>query len=165
MTALYRVMVNASNENAASYTLVNELMKRENITPEELDIAAKRNTYNAGFYVSSMLNQMREMGTVIPEEEAPIEMYVLSNTSNFYGASTIMYPQILKGLAERIDADLFILPSSIHECLAVSAKGKEARDLREMVHEINNTMLDQTEVLSNQVYKFTRATGSLTIAR
>ena len=41
----------------------------------------------------------------------------LTNTEKLYGASAILYPNILSYFAKRLKADLYLLPSSIHEVL------------------------------------------------
>lgn len=44
-----------------------------------------------------------------------VPMYVLSNRERLYGASCVLYPKVLHQLAKELEANLFILPSSIHE--------------------------------------------------
>ena len=44
------------------------------------------------------------------------EMYVLTNKTMLNGASTMMYYGVLESIADKIGYDLYILPSSIHEC-------------------------------------------------
>lgn len=88
-------------------------------------------------------------------EENP--MYVLTNRSSQNGAACILYPSVLKNFAERIGSDLYILPSSIHEVILIKDYEIEDVDaLRNMVKDVNRTQLAPEEVLSDQVYYYSR---------
>ena len=61
---------------------------------------------------------------------------------------------------------LTILPSSIHECLIINAEDepKDIDELREMVKEVNETVVSDQDILSNNVYIYNRITDKITIA-
>ena len=61
---------------------------------------------------------------------------------------------------------LTILPSSIHECLIINAEDapKDIDELREMVKEVNETVVSDQDILSNNVYIYNRTTDKITIA-
>ena len=94
--------------------------------------------------------------------------FAITNTHMYYGASSILYPHILKGIAERMGSDLYIFPSSVHEFLTVQVKdGDEEVDvemMKEFVRCINETSVAPEEVLSDQVYYYNKETGELSIA-
>lgn len=91
-------------------------------------------------------------------------MYVLTNAQKLYGASCILYPGLLEGISEKLNSDLFILPSSIHEIILLPAISRSYRDeLASMVYEINQTELAADEVLSSSVYYYSRAEQALSI--
>lgn len=48
-------------------------------------------------------------------DETDIHMFVLSNKYKRYGASTILYDNLLEEFAKSYDSNLYVLPSSIHE--------------------------------------------------
>ena len=61
--------------------------------------------------------------------------------------------------------DYLILPSSIHECLAIKAmEDADMEGLRAMVTDINATQVASDEVLSDNVYRYSIETGELSIA-
>ena len=92
------------------------------------------------------------------------ELYVLTNTEGEYGAAALLYPGLLQTLAENSNADLFILPSSIHEVLVMKADGAmEAKELQCIVMDINQSIVKPEEVLSNQVYRYDRESQSLSL--
>lgn len=85
------------------------------------------------------------------------DMYVLSNDSRLFGAAAILFPGELQKIAERLDNDLYILPSSIHEVLLLPVLEDVDLDcLKEMVHEVNETSIIPEEMLSDRVYIYRR---------
>lgn len=93
-------------------------------------------------------------------EENP--MYVLTNRSSQNGAACILYPNVLKDFAERMGSDLYILPSSIHEVILIKDHEIDDADaLRNMVKDVNRTQLAPEEVLSDQVYYYSRKNGKV----
>ncbi len=91
------------------------------------------------------------------------EMFILSNTQHFYGASVLLYPDVLRTLAGR-KKGFFILPSSVHEVLLLADTGRESRfELYQMVNEVNERNVPQEEFLSDNVYYFGREEGRIRI--
>lgn len=93
-------------------------------------------------------------------------MYVLTNKQKVFGAAVLLYKDVLKKVAKRLHSNLVILPSSVHEVIAVPVQNMaEAAGYESMVREINETQLEAEDVLSDQVYYYERQSGSLTIAQ
>lgn len=91
-------------------------------------------------------------------------MYVLSNCSKLNGSGCILYKNLLQNFAKKIDSDLYILPSSIHEVLIIPAKKADsAEELSAMVKEVNATQLSNEEILSDHVYYYSKETAQLTM--
>jgi hypothetical protein len=88
-------------------------------------------------------------------------MYVISNGRNYYGAASILFENVVHGLAERLDCSLDLLPASIHEFIAVPAI-HNVNGLVQMVREINAAHVSFNERLSNHVYLYDK--GSETIS-
>ena len=89
---------------------------------------------------------------------------MLSNSNGLYGASCLVYQNVLKDFADRIQADLILLPSSVHEVLLTpNLPDTSYEALSSMVTSINRQEVSPEEQLSNQVYLFSRKDGSLKI--
>ena len=89
-------------------------------------------------------------------------MYVLGNRKKLFGAAVILYDGVLEKLAEMLGSSFFLLPSSIHEMIAVPDNGApKAEELGEMVCEINATQVDPEDVLTDSVYYFSRKNRKL----
>lgn len=64
-------------------------------------------------------------------EDMPL--YVLTNTRGFYGAAAILYEGLLEQCVRKFPGDVFVIPSSVHELLLVSAEDVwSAQDMTEM---------------------------------
>lgn len=85
-------------------------------------------------------------------------MYVASNCDRLNGASVLMYPKLLRDFAERIGSDFFILPSSVHELIFLpETDDVDIEYMKTMVRDINDSEVAENEVLSDNVYFYSRA--------
>lgn len=95
----------------------------------------------------------------------PLPLYVLTNSRRSFGAVWMTDPDVLRKIADLLDDDYYILPSSVHECMVLPAALKEDADaLVQMVEDINETQVDPEEILADNVYLFSRSQGKLEIA-
>lgn len=135
------------------------------ITIDELHQIAKENTIKKLPSVfMPMLEVIRDIADTegLPSnfegetgEEGDDMMYVLTNQDKYLGAGCILYPNVLKDIAEKLKSNLFILPSSIHECIIMPDAGKfTTKTLGELVTDMNEHFLNKEEVLSNKVYYY-----------
>ena len=106
--------------------------------------------------------EMAEMmiGEIPPEQT----MWVISNKEGINGAVSMLYENELHELAENLGSDLYILPSSVHEVLAVSSDLGDPEELAQMVVEVNMQEVSLDERLSNQVYHYDKDLRKLTLA-
>ena len=81
-----------------------------------------------------------------------------------YGAASILYEDHLHELSEKLGTDLYILPSSTHEVIAISSNFGSPEELAEMVYEINMDQVDINDRLSNQVYHYDKDLRTLRLA-
>lgn len=90
-------------------------------------------------------------------------MLVISNQRNINGASCMIYTDLLKDIAEQLNADLYILPSSIHELIIVKNDHTyDKKILKEMVKDVNLTQVPLEDVLSDNVYFYSRSRLAIT---
>lgn len=92
----------------------------------------------------------------------PVDMYVLTNSQKMYGAACIFYKNVLKNFSNELNTDLFILPSSIHEVILVPVgEGILKSELSLMVQDVNREEVTESEILSNHVYVYKRASDRI----
>lgn len=91
-------------------------------------------------------------------------MYVLSNQKGINGASCILYEGVLSEFSAKINADLYILPSSIHEVILVPAlPGFSKEELTSMVQSVNEQEVPREDQLSDHIYFYSRKNGIISM--
>ncbi len=96
------------------------------------------------------------------QEKTVHRMYVLSNPEKLFGATAMLYPQVLDRFANQAGGGLYLLPSSVHEVIMIPDDGLQDKDeLLKMVTEINDTQVDPEEVLAYSVYYFDRKNSDI----
>lgn len=149
--------VNLDDEK--SVVVTNSLAKMDGISEEELYKAAMKNLRRQEFTARG-ISECLGMSAV---DDDPIT--VLTNSRLVYGANVLMRSDFLKKVADRKRDDLYLIPSSIHEVLAIPTSfGINPDELKEMVKDINSTEVSPDEVLSDTVYRYSREDGELLIA-
>lgn len=96
-------------------------------------------------------------------EADEIDMYVLTNSTGINGAGVILYPNVLKEIAEQLDTGtLYLLPSSVHEFMVLK-ECKNVEYMKELVAEANHCVVAGMDLLSDNVYKYDRRTDRVEI--
>ena len=90
--------------------------------------------------------------------------YVMTNKRRKYGASILLFEDELASVAEKMHGDFYILPSSVHEVLAVPEDLMKDQELKEMVKNINDSEVAEEEILSYTIYKYNCRTGEVEVA-
>lgn len=82
--------------------------------------------------------------------------YVLSNPDRHFGAVAMLYNGVLDDFAKALKADGFsIIPSSVHEVLLVpDVLNLSASELKDMLIDVNTSVVREDEVLSDTVYRY-----------
>ncbi len=176
LSIIYRLVTNVDKDGIESAVVRDGLAEKLGLTEEQLFKHAVENTRNIfPPTVRSMNDVMKEifMADGMPLEmvdmmlgEVPADkmMYVISNDRGINGAISMLYEDQLHTLAEKLGTDLYILPSSIHETIAVSADMGDPEELAQMVSEINMDQVSLQERLSNQVYHYDKDLRVLSMA-
>ena len=112
-----------------------------------------------------MMEVMSEMlGDAAEEIPDDVQMYILSNEKKVFGAVAMIYPDSMRNIADRLESDLYILPSSTHEVLVLPTKENKVPQLRSMVEEVNDSYVNAEEILGYNVYYYDRENKELRIA-
>ena len=89
-------------------------------------------------------------------------MYVLTNEQKTYGASLLAVPGIMGKVDQLFPEGYYILPSSIHETIILPKPcGVPAKELGEMVRDINRTQVNREERLSDCVYEYDKEKSAI----
>ena len=149
-----------SEEGIITAPLTFELIKKLGMDEEEIRNTAWRNTLLKKRAVMMPLSEVLDCEC----DEDGVTLYVLTNENMYLGAVTILYPDLLDMIADKLGSDLYILPSSIHECLLLPEhESIDGADLRSLVKKVNDSEVGEGEILSYNVYKYSRSDRSVTI--
>lgn len=98
------------------------------------------------------------------DKDTLVPMIVVTNKMKMNGAAAILFTDKLREIADSLDSDLYILPSSVHEIIIIAAdNAMTVEELKETVCYVNRNELRQEEILSDNVYKFCRSDGNVEI--
>lgn len=140
----------------------NGMFDYRGMTEEELYDLAVENIRNQKQFIS-----LAQMFAGIVGEEADLEefpMLIVRTKCKTHGAGIMLCEDVLAEVAEKFQSDLYILPSSIHEIIAIPADfGDDVARLKDWVNSVNQTEVAPEEFLSNSVYFFDRKTKRLSI--
>lgn len=159
------VLLEVSPYGTATVLVRKEHLEIWGLTEAQLFDEAKKNTpILLPYQFCPMRKLFREICpyAVDEGEEEEESLYVLSNKLRSFGAASMLYEGILEKVGQKLGENYYILPSSIHEVIVVpESKSPVKQDLEEMVREINETQVEEEEVLSDRVYYFSRKENRL----
>ena len=156
---------------SATALIYNNNLKNWNVTIDDVYKAALKNTPDLlHSKISSMAALFEKCGVNVDGEEVdlkdyvPSDMYVHTNESKLNGAACILYENVLYDFAQKLGADLYILPSSVHEVILLPKLSMFEKDeLVNMVKEVNTEGVAADEVLSDHVYEYNRTERLITM--
>lgn len=178
LSVIYRWVVERTPDAVGSILVSDRVAEEIGMTEEELFRCAVENTRRINpvsvTCMGSMFGGIPEEISLPQEVREEMErakytadnMWIISNKSGINGAVSMLYEENLHQLAEKLGENLFILPSSIHEVIAMPAEmaGKNLTNLIEMVQEVNMGSVELGERLSNSVYHYDRNARKVTLA-
>ncbi len=162
-----------TDEGKACMVVKNEHLQGWNITVDELMKDAMENTPKIlGLKIQGILSTICEylgethLKEMIEKEERDTPMYVATNNQCYNGAAVLLYKDFLRAMAAKLKSDIFVIPVSIHEIIIVEAiEGVEVDTtvLKDMIYKVNREEIKPEEVLSDNLYLYSRSAGKLVI--
>lgn len=149
LSIVYRLVAELPGEGLNSAIITKNALKQYSFDEEALFTIASANT-------------PKLMPLIL--EEISDTFYLLTNYRRVLGASALLYDGVLDRAAEKMDSDLYVLPSSIHEVFCVPDFGQDLEMMRKTVNDANASVVRQNEILSGNVYHYSRRKRQLTIA-
>lgn len=176
LSIIYRWVVKTDEEGMHSTVIRNSLAEKIGLSEEQMFNLALKNTRRIlPPTVKSMNEVICDMfikdgmpaevaDTMIDELPSEQTMWVISNERGINGAASMLYEDKLHELAENLKTDLYIMPSSIHEVIAVSTSMGDPNEFAQMVAEINMDQVALEERLSNEVYHYDKDLRKVSLA-
>ena len=144
-------------EGVGTILIYNHHMTFWNFTVEEMFKLANENMAE-DFKIIPMMDivhrVMEKEFAEVFEQQATVEMSVITNLRNINGAVAMLQSKILQEYMKKHHAErLIIIPSSTHEVLLIPCDSEtDVLSFNEMVQEVNATQLQPEEVLSDNAY-------------
>lgn len=146
---VYRIIVHEDEEATTSGIVTNEMLEKAGYTEEELYKFAYENT-RKDVNISKMFG-----------------MYVLTTKRGMYGAASILFPEMIKEIADHCGCDLYLIPSSTCEWMAVPVRtiSGGAAEVNKMIREANSVAVEEEEILGERSYYYDYKTGEIRVAQ
>lgn len=157
LSVLFAIKLSHPEIGGGQITVTNQIFDSWGVKDSQLMDEALKNMKEAT-QCSDLFGEIASMHPDLAEEFPRIENgpLIISNEDKLFGAVSIMDIDFMKTLCERVDGDVVIIPSSIHECLILNDEHTEEQEkaLNAMVHEVNRTTVAKEDFLSDHVYHF-----------
>jgi len=176
LSIIYRWVIGSDENGLQSIVIKNDLMEKMGLNEEQMfklavvnykrlltpTICSMDDLVREAYKEEDMPEELAEI--MLPKRTADEMMWLISNNIRINGACSMLYDDVLQEIAEKVDSDLYVLPSSVHETIAVSVNMGNPYELAQMVNEVNMSQVLLDERLSNQVYHYDKELHKLTMA-
>ena len=163
----FRWVAHSDDIGISTALVTNQEMEAWGISMNELLLAARENTPR--LFPAQMVDMdemIQRAGVCMPMDRSAIPMYIMTNRQEVNGASVLLYDDVLQTFALKKKTDFYILPSSIHEVILIpKSKSPDLKDLNEMINEVNETQVQEEEVLSDHAYYYEKNTHTLMMGK
>ena len=146
-----------NNGHMATMLIKKEHLKLWNVTEKEVFEEAKRNVKRL---LPAKFSRMRDvlasmLEIQFDEDDREDFMYVMSNEERSFGAACIFYEGVMEMVYAAIHENYYVIPSSVHEVIILPESMAPCKsEIEETVSEINQTQVEDEEVLSDKVYYY-----------
>lgn len=130
------------------FVITNELMQLLEINEAELYRWGNKNQKNDSVIYPLMQFMYGIQENKKDEEKLDEPMYVLTNKNLWFGASMVLNKKMMEEISSKMDDDILMIPSSIHEWILVPLNSIEKGE----------------EILSNHKYVYKRELKKIKIA-
>ena len=175
LAIIFLIFVDKHDGGIYSAKINKSILKTWNVKEEQLLPLAIKNSVNLlppNLYmldnvIEEMISGKDPVNILLVKERMRYNsscMFMLTNSVRIEGASAILYPGLLKQVADMLNGDLIVIPSSIHEILIT--RFDESFNLSELnliVRDVNKNDVRDEDILSNTPYLYRRATDELVI--
>lgn len=177
LAIVYRIMMSDANEPtslAAAVDVNTEMMNHYGITVDEMHAQAIKNLNKKGFPQAFCIFELVAGANplcydVMSKTFDPMliamsqNLIVVTNIYGKYGASTILHHDLMEKIRTDLNVDeLYIIPSSIHECIVMPAVDGidtvQEHELKEFVKAVNGNEVPEDEILIDGLYVYDGST-------
>ena len=159
LSVTFYIKLMSAENRSATCMVTNELMKEWNIDLNELIEEAIENEKMFEPYDYCLVKDK----TKSMERRAPkqYELYTISNLKGINGATALLDTKVLSRLANYVDQNLYLIPSSVHEILAFPDTEIASEERLSAILASMNSVVDEQLYLSDHLFYFDRDTKTV----
>lgn len=147
--------------------ITNVMLDTWNLDVADLYVVAIQNMEREGCEFADIRRYVCGLLGVVHTEydkSAP-SMYILRTCDDTLGACAMLSKKIMKEVCRDLGCnEVYILPSSVHEVIIITAEGMDVPALKSMVREVNESVVEEAEYLADNVYLYSVDLNELKIA-
>ncbi len=179
LAAVYHIAIDVDDYCTGVILITDDMMDRWNITEDELyEIAMRNMDRDMEFSFKNVLYEMIALSSEIQgfeeltediievqrTEDSKKQMFSIVDKGRLNGAVAIMRNDLLDCFASQLNSDLIILPSSVHELICLrDYPGFDYEGIKKVVRSVNRDVVLPKDILSDNIYRYTRETGMVEI--
>lgn len=153
-------------EKRGEMLITGEDARRWNMTTRDIMDSAVENTLmvlgEEIKLMNELINELMNGSSPDKAAECSKDMFVLTNNIRLNGAVSMLIGSEMSGLSCRMDRDLIIIPSSIHEVILLPLGAEyDVKKIDSIIKDINRTELRPGEILSDHSYFYDRRSGQI----
>lgn len=159
----YYILIDVVEDGCITTKVTKDLQEKWNVSENQLYEIAKENVSKTFPYKVRCVSDMftcSDLSELCEFTEKEDMMYSVSNDSLHCGAVSIIDEELQERLYDKIGGDYYLFPSSIHDVIVSSTEYmQDKEELRDIVKSGNQYVESPEEILSYNVYKYTREDG------
>lgn len=143
LAVIYKIDVNV-NGRKGCITIRNEHLKYLDVSVEELHLRAIKNVQSNGRII--------DMNCMFPFDIDDKKILIVTSKDTAWGTGSIFDKEVIEKLKEELGDTFYLIPSSVHEFLAIPADHNTLDFLINLVGEVNRSEVKPQDYLSDNVY-------------
>lgn len=161
LAVMYYIVLSSQNNCDSTVTVDYHMMGYWDISDEELyDLAMVNTAIQHHPTASSIESLLAEEFDDLPP--SPIEMLVVTGDGDYAnGAVYITCKKVLKQLADKLNDDIYMLPSSKQEFIVCRKSDLDPDSINNLIVDANENVLESGFFLSNHAYEYIRETNRI----
>lgn len=167
LAAKFYIQFKCEDTQVLKMTVRNSYLQLWDISKEELKEQAWKNMHTQFKPLIAPLDRyaIDYLECDFGEDISVPGIYVLTSSTGALGAVYMLDESTMDYIAKKLNDDVLIMPSSVNEVLFLKKSlmndSWDLQYLKQMVEEVNATMVDPEEVLSGEVYMYEKDTHTL----
>ncbi|MDD6550728.1 MAG: DUF5688 family protein [Lachnospiraceae bacterium] len=159
LTVIFTYVIRSEGDELVSFSISWDQMNEWGITVEKM---LRDSIETAQRLFPSSIESIEDVLSLTGAPDMYRTFHVLTNCKRQYGAACILYDHVLGDFADRIGEGFYMIPSSVHEVLLLPESiGILPADMKEMLDDVNASVVKPEEVLSDRIYYYDRESRSL----